>query len=149
MADDALPDLASLITMVRLADTPLVGPPPSALLDPVPWDDYLRAIVDATGSLLDEVDTDTRNVILTLTRIWSTVATGELRTKDAAATWAIERLPSEHRHIVGQFRAAYLGEGPDEEPELRAPARRTAVHLTTQIRRAHDSPAAGPLRVAS
>jgi streptomycin 3"-adenylyltransferase len=31
-----MPDLASLLTMVRLANTPLAGPPPTEVLDPVP-----------------------------------------------------------------------------------------------------------------
>ena len=35
------PDLAALLTMVLLADAPVLGPPPAAVLDPVPHDDLV------------------------------------------------------------------------------------------------------------
>jgi predicted nucleotidyltransferase len=38
------PDLASLLTMVLDGDTPLFGPPPRDVLDPVPEDDLRRAV---------------------------------------------------------------------------------------------------------
>ena len=90
------PDLASLVTMVLLADRPLLGPPPAELLDPVPRSDYVKAIA-GIESLLDELESDTRNVILTLARIFSSLATGMVRSKDEAADWVLARLPEEHR----------------------------------------------------
>lgn len=104
------PDLAPLLTMVLLADAPLYGPPPADLLDPVPHEDLRRAIVAGVPELLGELDTDTRNVLLTLARIWTTLATGAIRAKDAAADWALPRLPAEHRHVLAHARAIYLGE---------------------------------------
>lgn len=96
--------------MVLLADAPLYGPPPADLLDPVPHEDLRRAIVAGVPELLGELDTDTRNVLLTLARIWTTLATGAIRAKDAAADWALPRLPAEHRHVLAHARAIYLGE---------------------------------------
>jgi|SRR3989304_2916709 len=87
------PDLAVLITMVVLANSPLLGPPPAEIFDPVPNDDLLRAMVGDIERLRRDIDSDTRNVLLTLARIWSTVATGAIRSKDAAADWVLERLP--------------------------------------------------------
>jgi hypothetical protein len=78
------PDLASLITMVLLAKRPLLGPPPGEVLDAVPRDDYFRAILGDIDRLLEDLDWDTRNVMLTLARIWSTVATDFIRAK---ASW--------------------------------------------------------------
>ena len=114
------PDLAALLTMVLLADAPVLGPPPAAVLDPVPHDDLVRAIVGDIDSLLGDLDDDTRNVILTLARIWSTVATGVIRSKDAAADWALERLPDEHRAPLERARAIYLGEEDERWDDLRA-----------------------------
>jgi len=80
------PDLAVLLTMVLLADRPLLGPPPAEVLDPVPHADVVRAMADGIDPLLEELDTDARNVVLTLARIWSTVVTREIRSKDARRT---------------------------------------------------------------
>ena len=73
------PDLAVLITMVRASGRPLNGPPASELLDPVPRLDLEQAMRDELPSLLEDVDSDTRNVLLTLARMWSTLATGSIR----------------------------------------------------------------------
>ena len=53
---------------------------------------------------------DTRNVILTLARIWSTAATGVIRSKDTAADWALERLPPRHRPALAPAPAISLGD---------------------------------------
>ncbi|MCT9141103.1 aminoglycoside adenylyltransferase family protein [Streptomyces violarus] len=103
------PDLAPLLTMVLLADAPLHGPPPAELLDPVPHGDLRRAVVAGVPELMDELDSDTRNVLLTLARIWATLTTGDIRSKDAAAAWALGRLPAEHRAVLARARAVYLG----------------------------------------
>jgi hypothetical protein len=104
------PDLATLITMVMLANLPLVGPPPAEIFDPVPNDDLLRAMVGDIDTLRGSIESDTRNVILTLARIWSTVATGVIRSKDAAADWTLERLPDTHRPVLARARAIYIGD---------------------------------------
>ncbi|GHD13616.1 nucleotidyltransferase [Streptomyces violarus] len=104
------PDLAPLLTMVLRAAAPLHGPPPADLLDPVPHADLRRAVVAGVPELMDELDSDTRNVLLTLARIWTTLTTGDIRSKDAAATWALGRLPAEHRPVLARARAVYLGE---------------------------------------
>jgi streptomycin 3"-adenylyltransferase len=117
------PDVAALITMVLLADRPLAGPPPAEVLDPVPRGDLVKAMVGDVPALLDDLEWDTRNVLLTLARIWSTLATGDIRPKDAAADWALARLPKEHRAVLSRARAIYLGDEEERwdglEPEIR------------------------------
>ncbi len=66
------PDVATLITMVRATGQPLAGPPAAGLLDPVPHADLRRAIVAGVPALLDDLLPDTRNVLLTLARVWRT-----------------------------------------------------------------------------
>ena len=102
------PDLAPLITMVLLADTPLAGPPPGEVLVPVPAKDLARAIVAGVPELLAELASDTRNVVLTLARIWMTLATGAVTSKDAAADWALARIPAVHRPVLAHARAVYV-----------------------------------------
>lgn len=101
------PDLAALITMTLLAGRPLLGPPASEVFEPVPHEDLLEAGLDGIEGLLGDLETDTRNVLLTLARVWSTGETGGLRSKDAAADWAVGRLPREHRPVLERARDAY------------------------------------------
>ncbi|MGW6460803.1 aminoglycoside adenylyltransferase family protein [Streptomyces sp. NPDC055078] len=103
------PDLAPLITMVLLGNTALLGPPPAQVLDPVPHDDLRRAIAAGVPELLADLEEDTRNVVLTLARVWATLATGTILSKDAAAAWALDRLPAAHRPVLARARAVYLG----------------------------------------
>lgn len=103
------PDLALLIAMVILANTPVLGPPPADIFDPVPNQDLLRAMLSDIDRLRRDISSDTRNVILTLARIWSTVATGVIRSKEAAADWVLERLPAPHRPVLARARAIYVG----------------------------------------
>jgi predicted nucleotidyltransferase len=131
------PDLAPLITMVLLASHPLLGPPPAEVFDPVPQADFMTAIVSGIDGLLGELDSDTCNVMLTLARIWSSVATGGVRPKDAAADWVLARLPLDQREVMTHARAIYLGEAADEWEGLTAVVSAQAGFIVGEIRKAH------------
>jgi predicted nucleotidyltransferase len=107
-ARETTPDLAPLLTMTLHGDRPLFGPPPAALLDAVPHEDLVRAIVAGIPGLLADLEHDTRNVVLTFARIWTTVETGVIRPKDAAADWAPERLPPSEQPVLRRARDSYL-----------------------------------------
>jgi predicted nucleotidyltransferase len=128
------PDLTVLLTIVLLADRPLSGPPPGVLLDPVPPEDCVTAMVGDLDRLMDEFKGDPRNILLTLARIWQTVATGVIDRKDRAAEWARDRLTSAHRQSMERARAMYLGREADDWPGLAAEARATADHMVWRIR---------------
>lgn len=131
------PDLAAVLTMVLLADAPLLGPRPAELLDPVPAADLRRAIVAGVPKLMGGLATDTRNVLLTLARVWTTLATGDIRSKDAAAEWAVERLPAGHRPVLARARAVYLGEEDERWDDL--DVRPCAEHLVRVIGESYSS----------
>jgi streptomycin 3"-adenylyltransferase len=115
-------DLAVLLTSARDASLALVGPPAAELLDPVPHADLERACRDVIPELLPgiEVEYDTRNSLLTLARIWFTLSTGRIESKDVAAAWALERLPDGAGEALRLARAGYVGEAVDrwEMPEI-------------------------------
>ncbi|ANS66029.1 nucleotidyltransferase [Streptomyces lincolnensis] len=136
---EVMPDLAPLLTMVLRGDAPLDGPPPADLLDPVPSEDLARAIVAGVPQLMEEVETDTRNVLLTLARVWTTLATGAIRSKDEAAAWAVERLPAPYRPVLERARAVYLGEREEGWDDLRSSVRPCAEHLVAVIGDAQPS----------
>lgn len=132
----ANPDLASALTMVLLGDVPLAGPPPAQVFDPVPRSDYLDAILRDIGTVDEYLPWDTRNVVLTLPRIWSAVATEAVYSKEEAADWALPRLPEEHRAVLELARAAYRGEVEDSWDDIRSQVRAFADHVVSEIERA-------------
>ncbi|MER5990673.1 aminoglycoside adenylyltransferase family protein [Streptomyces viridosporus] len=144
---EPMPDLALLITTALAGDHPLTGPRPAQVLDPVPRADLVRASLAGVPGLLDDLDGDTRNVLLTLARVWSTLATGRIRPKDAAADWALARLPPEHRPVLEHAKRLYLTRRYSEETwsgALRARVRPHVDHVLGEIDRSRTrSPRAG------
>jgi predicted nucleotidyltransferase len=134
------PDLATLVSMTLLADTPLMGPSPSEVFDPVPRTDFMDAVLAGLPGLMQNPDDqDTRNVVLTLARVWYSVATGEIRSKDEAADWALMRLAPEHRAVLERARDLYLGIGKEdwEHLEQAIPSFKSAIQA--HIRSAAES----------
>lgn len=97
----------------------LTGSAAGTTFDEVPRRDLVEALVAGIPGLIDDIDWDTRNVVLTLTRVWNTVVTGEIRPKDAAAEWALDRLSPEHRPVLVRAREGYL-RGNESWEDLRA-----------------------------
>lgn len=130
------PDAAVLITAVRGNSEALFGPRASDLFDAVPRGDLMRANLESIPALLADLPWDTRNVLLTFARMWVTVATGELRPKDEAATWAMQRLPAHEATLLGRARDQYV-EGVTGEwgPEALDLARTTVEAMAGEIRR--------------
>jgi streptomycin 3"-adenylyltransferase len=92
---------------------------------------------------LDDLDSDTTNVILTFARIWTTLATGAILSKDAAADWVLARVPEEHRPVLAHARAVYLGDEDEHWSDLRARFGSLVEHALREIERlaAHQSTA--------
>ena len=130
------PDLAVLITSVLAASLPLIGPPAHEVLDPVPPADLARAMRDGVPGLLDDLESDTRNVLLTLARIWFTLETGAIAPKDEAATWAIARLAEPQRRVLERARAIYLGQAPETFAGLEADIGPCAEAIAAAVARA-------------
>lgn len=130
---DPSPDLAVLLTMARARGRPLVGPMPPKLIDPIPRDDLDRAMRDELPSLLEDLEDDTRNVLLTLARMWSSRATGAILTKDAAADWAIERLPSDLRDVLVRARDLYRAGGYGTWDDVRDAVRGHVAYVADRI----------------
>jgi predicted nucleotidyltransferase len=112
------PDLTVVLEMVLQANRPLFGPAPGELFGPIPWADVRRGMLDSIPALLSYLSGDERNVVLTFVRIWSTMATGIIRSKDAAAAWALPRLPPEHRPVLERAVELYLAGNREEWGDL-------------------------------
>jgi streptomycin 3"-adenylyltransferase len=129
------PDLAVLLTLVRAKGEPLFGPPPTDLFDAVPPDDLRHAMLDGIPALLGDLETDTRNVLLTLARIVGTLETGDIRPKDDAAARLLDRLPELERTVLDRARAGYLaGDRDDDWADAMPSAQALAERLTRDAR---------------
>lgn len=133
------PDLAPIVTMTLLGEAVLVGPPPSEVLDPVPGADLVEALVAGVPQLLDEIDPDTTNVVLTLARVWNGVVTQGVQSKDAAAAWVLPRLSSDHQAVLARARDIYLGVEAESWDDLRGALRPFADAVVAHVRAAHQS----------
>lgn len=103
------PDLAIVLKKVMDNSLPLYGSYAAKVFEPVPMTDIRRAIRDSLPSLLTEAAGDERNVVLTLSRMWLTAATGDIAPKDTAAEWAEKQAPPHHGMLLKYAREGYLG----------------------------------------
>lgn len=108
-SDRAMPDLALIITQVLLKSHTLMGESPKQLLDPVPYSDFINAMLHDLDRLSAELEQDTRNVLLTYARIWSTLETNEIRSKPIAADWVIDRLPKMYQPVMNRAKHICIG----------------------------------------
>lgn len=136
---DINPDLASLIRMTLLADTALVGPRPDDVFDPVPREEFVASLLQGIDALVGDLESDTRNVVLTLARMWASAETDELLSKDAAAQWALARLPSDKSWVLAEARSMYLGDRDQWSREPLTDAPTYAEHVIREIKIASRS----------
>ncbi|GGI87776.1 aminoglycoside adenylyltransferase family protein [Legionella impletisoli] len=104
-----MPDLALIITQILLKSHTLWGEEPEQLLVPVPYQDFIKAMLNDVDRLAADLEEDTRNVLLTIARIWSTIETNMIRSKPDAADWVIERLPSKYRPVMKRAKSICTG----------------------------------------
>jgi predicted nucleotidyltransferase len=133
------PDLATVVTVALLGREPLVGPDPSEVMDPVPREHYVEAILRDVDTVDDYLTWDTRNVVLTLPRIWSAIATEAVHSKESAARWALPLIPEERRAVLEKALSAYLGETEDSWDDVRDETRAYADAVLAEIQRARNS----------
>lgn len=104
----AMPGLAIDLHQALAADRVLFGPSLGEFVQEVPASDLVRASRDAVAGLRGDLEQDTRNVLLTLARAWYTCVHRRVVSKDAAADWALGRLPLRLRPPLAHARHLYL-----------------------------------------
>lgn len=111
------PDIAIVLKKVIDNSLPLYGSNAAEVFEPVPIADVRRAIRDSLPNLQAEAAGDERNVLLTLSRMWLTAATGDIASKDVAAEWAKGQLAKEHAALLDYAKQGYLGKVEDQWEE--------------------------------
>ena len=104
-----MPDLALIVTQVLLKSQTIWGLEPEQLLAHVPYRDFMKAMLHDLNRLAADLKQDTRNVLLTYARIWSTLATSAIRSKPAAADWATSRLPKKYQPVMKRAQSICIG----------------------------------------
>jgi len=104
-----MPDLALIVTQVLLKSKTLKGLEPEQLLVHVPYHDFMKAMLHDLDRLAADLEHDTRNVLLTYARIWSTLETNAIRSKPAAADWAMNRLPKIYQPVMKRAKSICIG----------------------------------------
>lgn len=127
------PEFTLLLAQARQEAKALIGPDAAELLPVIPPSDIRRAIGDALPALLDTLEGDEHNVLLTLARMWHTLATGAFVAKDVAAEWAMRRLSGEAAALVAHAREAYLGEAKDDWRARQREAAQVAAELGARV----------------
>ena len=127
------PDLTLLLWQVRAHSLPLLGSPAEQVLPPQTTEHIRAAIRQSLPGLTASLHGDERNVLLTLARMWVTLETGALVSKDAAAAWAAERLPAPLAAMLEMARLAYLGQCRDDWRGREAEADALAAALAEAV----------------
>jgi aminoglycoside 9-adenylyltransferase len=133
------PDLAIVLKKVIDNSLPLFGDDAVNLFNPVPMKDILRGIRESLPNLLDGVEGDERNVILTLARMWLTAATGDIAPKDISAQWAALQLPEDQASILNEARLGYLGKLDDSWHDRKDELRKLIRQMQSSVETCLDS----------
>lgn len=128
-----MPDLALTVTQVLLKNQILWGPKPEQLLSPVPYSDFIKAMLHDLNRLSMDLTHDTRNVLLTYARIWSTLATDSIRSKPAAADWAMSHLPKTYQPVIKRAKLICMGIESEHWDDIEALIKSCADFIITKI----------------
>jgi predicted nucleotidyltransferase len=113
-------DLATHVTILTHAGIVLGGPPVEQVFSEVPQADYADALTRDLDWCRQRFAELPRYGVLSIARIWATLATGEPQSKATGADWALPRLPAELRPVLQHGLALYTDanetEGWDELP---------------------------------
>lgn len=103
-------DFASSLTVLHAGGIVLAGEPIADVFPPVPLADYRASITVDRDWCHENLDRFRLHVVLSLPRIWATLATNEPYSKVTAAEWALPRLPERLQPVLRHALAVYRGE---------------------------------------
>jgi predicted nucleotidyltransferase len=128
-----MPDLAVIVTQVLLRSETLWGLKPSQLLAEVPYRDFMKAMLHDVNRLAADLEHDTRNVLLTFARIWSTLETETIRPKPAAADWVMNHLPKKYQPVMKRAKSICMGKENEHWDDIKVLVKPCADFMVDKI----------------
>lgn len=101
--------LAAHITVLRQAGVAIAGPPIESVFPEVLWSDYVHALTHDLDWCRDHFAKFPRYGVLSIARIWATLATQAPQSKASGAEWALPRLPADLRPVLEHGLDVYTG----------------------------------------
>ena len=108
---------AANATVLRSAGVVLSGSSIADVFPDVPKADYLHALTRDLASCRETFPQRPNYGVLSIARIWATVATGRPQSKSSGAEWALPRLSAELRPVLEHGRDLYVGAEKEERWE--------------------------------
>lgn len=127
-------DLAAHVTVLRTAGVVLRGPPIEEMFPKVPWADYADALTHDLDWCRTRFAEEPRYGVLSIARIWATLATGTVHSKATGADWALPRLAADLRPVLDHGRDLYTG-AEDEERWASLPVASYVTAVASEIDR--------------
>ncbi|GAA2399329.1 aminoglycoside adenylyltransferase family protein [Streptomyces glaucosporus] len=143
-ADD--PDTVVLLATAHSAHRALRGPAFGDVVPSVPPELLGNAVLAVVPDVLEGIEGDERNALLTLARVLVTLDTGRIVPKDTAAEAVARTLAAADRELLERARAGYLGTAADDWTGLTP--RVTALARTLADRARQHSTRTRPARPA-
>lgn len=106
-------DLTILLWQARKHNILLTGKNALDLIPSISNEEVKSAIQTVLPSLLEGVHGDERNTLLTLARMWYTLETYDICSKNIAAEWTLPKLPKDLKGLMILAIKGYLGECTD------------------------------------
>lgn len=114
------PDVVLLIANALTSHRVLRGPPLDEVVAQVPPTLLRKSMRELIPAVLEGVEGDECNALLTLARILETTRTGRIVTKDAAVDALVGSFSPADQRLLDRARACYLGENTDDWSGLTA-----------------------------
>lgn len=134
---DADTDLAIIVTQVLTQGKKLYGEDASQLLDPLPFEEVQRIMVSEVDGLLAELQDDTRNVLLTLVRIWNSLESNTINSKQDAAAWALDKIPQVFKPLLEHALAVRLGKTDEDWGSYQTLVRPFSEYIVSEIKKSN------------
>lgn len=103
------PDGTILLAQARENSVTLFGEDIKEIILQIGMEYIIKALKADIPILLEGVREEGKNTVLTLARIWYTVFTEKITSKDNAANWAMAILPKEQGALLNLAKEEYLG----------------------------------------
>ncbi|WP_249690723.1 aminoglycoside adenylyltransferase domain-containing protein [Stappia sp. WLB 29] len=127
------PEHTLVLAQAHRQAVPIAGPTATDLLPEIGIAQVREAMRRLLPGLVEGLDGDARNVVLTLARMWWTAGTGAFLSKDEAAEKAAAAFGGSTGEVLRAARHAYLGLAGDAELGPPALLREVAGHLSREI----------------